>query len=252
MFEFLAKLTSEYKRQWIISWFVCGALILFFQFFRGEINGFEIFKLIVALIGMTCAVSLAFRRRLAGNGLGIAANVGEVLAQGGSGATGLMLYPFYSLCMHIYGLRYWAKHQDDEGNVIPKPATGFVWLFAIVFVVVGLLLFPWINDQLQQYSFIKKSGDTAVALLGITISWYSINIFAFVIAVTAMTMMILRYAAAWWLWILSNFVWLAVNLANHNTIFATQTCLYQINAFVGCYNWWANRSVHNVHKEQHA
>ncbi len=240
MFKLLDKITHEWQTPYAFTWFFCGVAALLWQFFIGNKSAFEVFKLIVAVIGMLCVLALAFRRNFSGNGLGITANIGEVFAQGGSGATGLMLTPLYNMFTHVYALRYWAKHQDGDGNMIPKQATGLVWAITIAFIVVALLLFPYINDHLQQYSFIEKSSDTAVSFLGMDISWYTINVIAFVIAVTAQTTMILRYALSWWLWILVNFVWLAVNLVNHNAIFATQTVIYQVNAFIGLYGWWAS------------
>jgi len=239
IFKLLYRITHEWQRYYALIWFCCGATALFWQFLTGSRDGFEAFKLIVAMIGMLCVLALAFRRNLFGNGLGISANIGEVAAQGGSGATGLMLTPLYNMFTHAYALRYWAKNQDGDGNMIPKQSTSFVWLVTIVFIAVALLFFPKINHYLQQFSFIEKSDDTALIFLGVEISWYTINIIAFVIAVTAQTTMVLRYTLSWWLWILSNFVWLAVNIANHNAIFATQTIIYQVNACVGLYAWWA-------------
>lgn len=240
MFRLLDKLTHEWQLPWTIVWFLSGVSALIWQFTGTDQSGFEWFKLAVAIIGMACVLALAFRRNLSGNGLGIAANIGEVIAQGRSGATGLMLTPLYNMFTHAYALRYWAKNQDGNGQMIPKKATGFVWLITVAFIGVALLLFPWINDQLQQYSFIDKSDDIAVSFIGIHLTWYQINVIAFVIAVTAQTTMILRYSLSWGLWIVSNFVWLGVNLANNNMIFATQTIIYQINAFIGLYEWWSS------------
>ncbi|SUO97642.1 nicotinamide riboside transporter PnuC [Suttonella ornithocola] len=246
----LDKITGPWQKQWSIVWFICGAAALFWGYLH-ELNyflpteesiniGFETFKLAVALIGMLCVLALAFRKNISGNGLGITANIGEVIAQGRSGATGLMLTPLYNMFTHLYALRYWAKNEDGDGNMIPKQATGYVWLITIVFIAIALFLFPTINDHLQKYSFIEKDNDAALSFAGFAITWYQINIVAFVIAVTAQTTMILRYSFSWWLWIASNFIWLAVNLANHNLIFATQTIIYQINCIVGIYEWWKN------------
>lgn len=232
------KITNEWQRQWAVVWFVCGALALFAGFwFTTERGGLEIFMLAVALIGLICVVSLAFRRNLTGNGLGITANIGEVIAQGRSGATGLMLAPIFYLATHVYGLFYWRKNQDGDGNMLPRQATVGVWVITAVFIAIGLAVFPWLNEQLQQYSFIESSSDTAMSAFGINISWYAINVTAFVLGVTAQTTMILRYSFSWSIWIIVNFVWLSVNLANNNYIFAIQTMVYQVNAFVGWYGW---------------
>lgn len=239
----LDKITGPWQKQWSITWFVCGAGAILWGYIS-EISapearvGFESFKLVVALIGMLCVLALAFRKNISGNGLGITANIGEVIVQGGSGATGLMLAPLYYMWTHVYGLFYWAKNKDADGNMIPKRASSYIWLITIVFIAVALFLFPFINDHLQQYSFIEKGDDIALTVAGWSLSWYHINIIAFVIAVTAQTTMILRYAFSWWLWFISNIVWLVVNVANHNTIFAVQTMIYQVNCVIGIYEWW--------------
>ena len=70
------------------------------------------------------------------------------------------------------------------------------------------------------------------------ISFFWINVIAFVLSITAQAAMILRYSFNWWLWITSNFVWLIVNLMSGNYIFAIQTMVYQINSFIGLYEWY--------------
>jgi len=62
-------------------------------------------------------------------------------------------------------------------------------------------------------------------------------VFAFVLSITAQATMILRYSFNWWIWIAVNFVWLIVNLMTGNYIFAIQTMVYQINSFIGLYEW---------------
>lgn len=104
MFKLLDKLTDEWQISWIITWFICGILALLWGLMDsiGVFSGqslsrnatlFEAFKLLVAIIGMVCVVALAFRKNRAGNGLGALANSGEIIAQGGSGNTSLMLAP---------------------------------------------------------------------------------------------------------------------------------------------------------------
>lgn len=190
----------------------------------------DIFYLLVSFIGLFCVVALAFRKNLAGNGLGITANVGEVITQASYGATGLLLSPIFYMSTHIFGLNYWRKHKDAKGSVVAKVASKKIWLFTLIFIALGLVLFPYINEALDKYRFIEVK-DT---------SFYYINMFAFVIGVSAQATMILRYSFNWILWILVNFVWLAVNLQSGNYIFAAQTMIYQVNAFVGLYEWYQN------------
>ena len=250
----LHKLTHEWQGPWIILWFICGVVALYagyaieinqpflgaFNALLAEENRFVLIKLGVAIVGLLCVVALAFRKNLSGNGLGIAANIGEIFVQGKSGAPGLMLSPVFYLTTHLYGLYYWGKNRDGDGNMIPRGANPAVWLVTLAFIVAGLFAFPWLNEKLAQYRFIDLDPSAALTLFGTDISWYTINVTAFVLGVTAQTAMILRYAYSWWLWILVNFVWLTVNLVNGNYVFAAQTIVYQINAIVALYEWWEN------------
>ncbi|MDO5090792.1 MAG: nicotinamide riboside transporter PnuC [Cardiobacteriaceae bacterium] len=259
----LHKITHEWREPWIILWFISGVIALYagvaieidqpfasaYSTLFLEENRFVLIKLGVAMIGLLCVVALAFRKNLSGNGLGIAANIGEIFVQGKSGATGLMLSPVFYLSTHLYGLYYWGKNRDGSGDMIPRGANPAVWLITFAFIVAGLFAFPWLNDKLAQYRFIDSNTSAALTLFGTEISWYSINVTAFVLGVTAQTTMILRYAYAWWLWILVNFVWLTVNLVNANYVFAAQTIVYQINAVVGLYEWWeSSRKTENPFK----
>ncbi|WP_207801066.1 MULTISPECIES: nicotinamide riboside transporter PnuC [Gammaproteobacteria] len=241
----LEKITNDWQRPWAITWFVCGALALFLGFWlTTERTGLDIFKLSVALVGLLCVLALAFRKNIGGNGLGMLANVGEIVAQGRSGATGLMMAPIFYFFTHLFGLLHWRKHQDDKGDMKPQSGSKLLWLITLGFIALGLLLFPWVNSKLQAFAFIPAGSSSAISWLGFNITWYQINVLAFVLGVTAQTMMILRYAASWWIWIVVNFVWLAVNLANNNMIFAIQTLIYQVNAFIALYEWWSSTTRH--------
>ncbi|RUO31361.1 nicotinamide riboside transporter PnuC [Aliidiomarina sanyensis] len=237
--QVLDKIIGEWQRPWALVWFFCGAAALGSGFWWGtERTTLDMLMLCVALIGLICVVALAFRRNLTGNGLGLAANMGESIVQGRVGATGLVLAPLFYFLTHLYGLVTWRKHQDREGNMRPRSANTSVWWVTAGFIFLGLAIFPWLNAQLQTYSFLESSTDVALHFLGWDLSWYQINVVAFVLGVTAQTTMILRYSFSWLLWIAVNFVWLAVNLANQNYIFAIQTMVYQVNAFIGLYGWW--------------
>ncbi|HSP84606.1 MAG TPA: nicotinamide mononucleotide transporter family protein, partial [Psychrobacter sp.] len=110
-----------------------------------------------------------------------------------------------------------------------------IWLLTISFMVIGLALFPKINDLLASYGYSVVEDDNS-KFLGV-ISFFWINVIAFVLSITAQAAMILRYSFNWWLWIVVNFVWLIVNLMSGNYIFAIQTMVYQVNAFIGLYEW---------------
>jgi len=119
--------------------------------------------------------------------------------------------------------------------MIPNSASKAVWLIIAAFIIVGLALFPTVNDLLASYGYAVVEDDNSLFLGFISFFW--INVIAFVLSITAQAAMILRYSFNWWLWIIVNFVWLIVNLMSGNYIFAIQTMVYQVNAFIGLYEW---------------
>lgn len=227
---------KDWTIPWILTWFSLGITALFIGFWQTtEHAPLDWFYFGVSVIGLLCVVGLSFRKNLVGNGLGLLATAGEVIVQGTSGAVGLMLAPIFNFCSHLYGMVKWQEHTDEDGSMMPKSASKYVWGITLVFIVIGLALFPSLNDWLirQGYGMIENDGSQ---FLGI-ISFFWINVIAFVLSITAQVTMILRYSFNWWLWILVNFVWLIVNIMSGNIIFAIQTMIYQVNAMVGLYGW---------------
>ncbi|WP_227431300.1 nicotinamide riboside transporter PnuC [Psychrobacter sp. I-STPA6b] len=229
--KLLDNITGKWAVHWTIGWFIAGVIALSTGFWKfTQHTGLDWFYLGVSFIGLLCVVSLSFRKNILGNGLGLLANIGEIIVQFTSGAVGLMLTPAFNSTTHVAGLFYWSKHSDGDGQMIPQSANKLVWLVTIAFIVIGLFLFPYINQLMDQYQFLNIDND----------QFYWINVAAFVVAITAQATMIMRYAFSWWLWIISNVIWLSVNLITGNYIFAIQTMVYQVNAIVGLYEWYRN------------
>lgn len=241
--EFLDNITGKWAMQWTIAWFVCGVIALSTGFWlTTEHQTLDWFYLGVSLVGLVCVVSLSFRKNVLGNGLGMAATAGEVVVQATAGAVGLMLAPLFNFFTHLYGIFYWSKNTDADGDMVPKSASKWVWLITLSFMVIGLALFPTVNNFLAEHGYTVIEDDQS-KFLGV-IDFFWINIIAFVLSITAQATMILRYSFNWWIWIAVNFVWLIVNLMSGNYIFAIQTMVYQVNAFVGLYEW--HRSEQNA------
>jgi len=234
--QLLDNITGKWSMQWIIVWFICGVIALSAGFWlTTDHTTLDWFYLAVSFIGLVCVVSLSFRKNVMGNGFGMGATAGEVIVQATSGAVGLMLAPLFNFFTHVYGIFYWSKHTDPDGDMIPKSASKAVWLITAAFIIIGLALFPTVNDLLAGYGYAVVEDDSSLFLGFISFFW--INVIAFVLSITAQAAMILRYSFNWWLWIIVNFVWLIVNLMSGNYIFAIQTMVYQVNAFVGLYEW---------------
>jgi nicotinamide mononucleotide transporter len=62
-----------------------------------------------------------------------------------------MLAPLFNFFTHLYGIFYWSKNTDGDGNMIPKSANKIVWLVTIAFIAIGLALFPTVNNWLAQW-----------------------------------------------------------------------------------------------------
>lgn len=241
--EFLDNITGKWAMQWTIAWFVCGVIALSTVFWlTTEHKTLDWFYLGVSLVGLVCVVSLSFRKNVLGNGLGMAATAGEVVVQATAGAVGLMLAPLFNFFTHLYGIFYWSKNTDADGDMVPKSASKWVWLVTLAFMGIGLALFPTVNSLLAEHGYTVIEDDQSKFLDVIDFFW--INVIAFVLSITAQATMILRYSFNWWIWIAVNFVWLIVNLMSGNYIFAIQTMVYQVNAFVGLYEW--HRSEQNA------
>ncbi len=235
--QLLDNITGKWALQWITIWSISGVLALSIGFWlTTEHKALDWFYLAVSLVGLVCVVSLSYRKNVLGNGFGMVATAGEFVVQATSGAVGLMLAPLFNFFTHLYGLFYWSRHTDKEGDMIPKSANKWVWLITGSFMLIGLALFPTVNALLASYGYAVVENDNSKFLGFISFFW--INVVAFVLAITAQTAMILRYSFSWWLWIVSNFVWLTVNLMSGNYIFAIQTMIYQVNSFVGLYEWY--------------
>lgn len=241
--EFLDNITGKWAMQWTVGWFVCGVIALSTGFWlTTDHQTLDWFYLGVSLVGLVCVVSLSFRKNVLGNGLGMTATAGEVVVQATAGAVGLMLAPLFNFFTHLYGIFYWSKNTDADGDMVPKSASKWVWLITLSFMVIGLALFPTVNNFLAEHGYTVIEDDQS-KFLGV-IDFFWINVIAFVLSITAQATMILRYSFNWWIWIAVNFVWLIVNLMSGNYIFAIQTMVYQVNAFVGLYEW--HRSEQNA------
>ncbi|MER1973401.1 MAG: nicotinamide riboside transporter PnuC, partial [Psychrobacter alimentarius] len=203
--QLLDNITGKWAMQWIVIWFICGVIALSAGFWlTTDHTALDMFYLGVSFVGLVCVVSLSFRKNVMGNGLGMAATAGEVVVQATSGAVGLMLAPLFNFFTHVYGIFYWSKHTDPDGDMIPKSANKAVWLITAVFIILGLALFPTVNSLLASYGYAVVEDDNSKFLGFISFFW--INVIAFVLSITAQAAMILRYSFNWWLWIIVNFV----------------------------------------------
>lgn len=232
---------EDWSKPWMMAWFLFGVIALFIGFWQTtEHRALDWFYLIVSYVGLLCVVGLSFRKNVMGNGFGMLSTAGEVVVQGSRGAIGLMLAPLFNFFTHVWGVIYWRRNTDADGDMLPQSANKYVWAITILFIVIGIYLFPMINEWLitHQYAIYQDDGSTFMG-----VSFYTINVIAFILSVTAQATMIMRYSFNWYLWIVVNMVWLIVNIMTANYIFAIQTMVYQINAIVGLYGWYRSEQI---------
>lgn len=75
--------------------------------------------------------------------------------------------------------------------MVPKSASRWIWLLTIAFMVIGLALFPTVNNLLASYGYAVVEDDNSKFLGFISFFW--INVIAFVLSITAQAAMILPF-----------------------------------------------------------
>lgn len=227
---------QDWSKHWVVGWFLFGIVVLFVGFWQTtERAALDWFYLGVSYVGLLCVVGLSFRKNIIGNGFGMLATSGEVIVQATAGAVGLMLAPLFNFFTHACGVVSWQKNTSSDGDMLPQAANKYVWVITTLFIITGLVVFPSLNDWLihQGYGIIDDDGGQ---FLG-AISFFWVNVVAFILSITAQAAMMMRYSFSWWLWTVVNCFWLTVNVMSDNYIFAIQTCVYQLNTIVGLYGW---------------
>ncbi len=229
------KILDEWSLQWNIFFFVGGSAILSIIFYQTtQHTAWDIFDLIVCIIGLACVCALTLRKNLSANGLGIITSAGDVISQGRHGAIGLMLFPLYAIITHIFALFSWSQNTDQDGNVTTQSSSVMTWVVTVIFIAIGLYFFPIVNDYLIGLGYGITAHDDRQVL---GISFYWLNVIAFVLSMTAQTSMMLRYSFSWGLWIICGFIWIIINVMSGYSIFAVKIVIYEVNALLGLYAW---------------
>lgn len=217
-------------------WFALGVLLTSYTAFRIVESGEDTLSNVViysmtALFGYLSVVSLAFRRPVSGNVLGITANLGEMYSQFQFRNIGLVFSAAYYLLFHIVGLLTWTKkkNQDENGKVKTSDTNlGFI-IFTIISGISGCIFLYLYGSQ---WGLINQDQPLLLYL----------NILAFVVGILSQMIMILRKPWAWYMWLISNVIWFVINLISGNYIFMVQSILYEWNCILAIYIW---------HKESH-
>ena len=212
-------------------WFAIAVILTSYTAYgilaRGEdtVSNVAIYS-ITALLGYLSVVSLAFRKPVSGNVLGITANLGEMYSQFQFRNIGLVFSAGYYLLFHVVGLLTWTKkeNQDEDGKVKTTGTNrGFI-IFTIVSGIAGCICLYLYGSQ---WGLINQDQPLLLYL----------NILAFVVGILSQMIMILRKPWAWYMWLTSNVIWFVLNLMSGNYIFMVQSVLYEWNCILAIYIW---------------
>ena len=212
-------------------WFAIAVILTSYTAYgilaRGEdtVSNVAIYS-ITALLGYLSVVSLAFRKPVSGNVLGITANLGEMYSQFQFRNIGLVFSAGYYLLFHVVGLLTWTKkeNQDEDGKVKTTGTNrGFI-VFTIVSGIAGCICLYLYGSQ---WGLINQDQPLLLYL----------NILAFVVGILSQMIMILRKPWAWYMWLTSNVIWFVLNLMSGNYIFMVQSVLYEWNCILAIYIW---------------
>ena len=212
-------------------WFALGVLLTSYAAYRiyesgqDTLSNVAIYS-ITALLGYLSVVSLAFRKPVSGNVLGITANLGEMYSQFQFRNIGLVFSAGYYLLFHIVGLFTWTKkeNQDEEGNIKTSGTNlGFI-IFTLITGIAGCIFLYFYGSQ---WGLINQDQPLLLYL----------NILAFVVGILSQMIMILRKPWAWYMWLSSNVIWFVINLMSENYIFMVQSVLYEWNCILAIYIW---------------
>ena len=212
-------------------WFAIAVILTSYTAYgilaRGEdtVSNVAIYS-ITALLGYLSVVSLAFRKPISGNVLGITANLGEMYSQFQFRNIGLVFSAGYYLLFHVVGLITWTKkeNQDESGRVKTTATNQAFVIFTIISGIVGCVCLYLYGSQ---WGLISQDQPLLLYL----------NILAFVVGILSQMIMILRKPWAWYMWLTSNVIWFVLNLISDNYIFMVQSVLYEWNCILAIYIW---------------
>jgi len=131
----------------------------------------------------------------------------------------VMLNALYYLPSQFIGYYLWNKHTDKETeNVEGNKLNLRKSILLVVICGVGILLYKLVLDALGGNGTLLDSASTMISIF-------------------ANLLMMLRYREQWLLWIIIDFITVAMWLLAKDLIMVTMWSVYLINAFHGYYNW---------------
>lgn len=131
----------------------------------------------------------------------------------------VMLNALYYLPSQFIGYYLWNKHIDKETeNVEGNKLNLTKSILLVVICGVGILLYKLVLDALGGQGTLLDSASTMISIF-------------------ANLLMMLRYREQWLLWIIIDFITVAMWVLAKDLIMITMWSVYLINAFYGYYNW---------------
>lgn len=139
---------------------------------------------------------------------------------------------FVYLPMNFISWGIWRKHRDREFTDLTKSKR--LSPYGIIFVTAAVVLSGLVYNQ------ILSMYDDPVALL---------DAYTVAIGLVAIAMQCLRYREQYILWLITDFVAVAMFVVHFDPVYLTKKTIYLIVAIIGLYNWWKLNRERNKENE---
>lgn len=129
----------------------------------------------------------------------------------------------------------WAKHKDEDDELLAKSKKLSVLQNIIVFAIITAItifvhfaLSELAGDSWMKFA-VKYGWNTAV------LQWFDAAIFA--IGIVASTLELFRYTEQYAWWIITDIVAVAQYAIKGDPVYTTKKAIYLVEAFIGFWNW---------------
>lgn len=225
---------TTFEKAWVLSFTLIGIGVAvlsdgtWFSLDKGTLLTW--LGLISTITGMVCNV-LCAKGKVANYFFGIinVITYGYVAYSYGLYGEASLNWGFYFIA-NILGFYLWSKNAKKQEDIIlgedvpVKRLSAKGWLLVVAIFIVGAIVYAYILNQFNAQQV-------------------RIDSMAVVLSVIAQTLLILRYSANWYLWIVVNtlsiVLWIVtlVQSGGNDYIMLVMWSAYLVNAIYGCYNW---------------
>lgn len=137
--------------------------------------------------------------------------------------------------LNIFSWWRWAKHKDDEDELLAKSKQMNIWQNILVTVIIiGIaILVHFTLSELAGNSWMRFAENYGWNVQ--IMQWF--DSFIFSIGIVASTLELFRYKEQYAWWIITDVVAVAQYAIKRDPVYTTKKTIYLIEAFIGFRNW---------------